>query len=35
MPQDVFVLVEGSQVWREPRAIYVPGSTFFERGMLI
>ena len=28
------MLVKGSQVWREPRAISVPGSTFFERGIL-
>jgi hypothetical protein len=34
-PQDVFVLVKGSQVWGEPRAISVLSSTFFERGMLI
>ena len=34
-PQDVFVLVEGSQVWSEPRAISVISSTFFERDMLI
>jgi hypothetical protein len=25
----------GSQVWSEPRAISVPGSTFFEWSMLI
>ena len=29
------VLVKGSQVWREPRAISVPGSKFLEWGMLI
>ena len=29
------VLVNGSQVWSEPRAISVPGSKFFELGMLI
>ena len=34
-PQDVFVLVEGSQVWSEPRAISVLSSAFFERSMLI
>ena len=34
-PQGVFVLVKGSQVWSEPRAISVVSSTFFERGMLI
>ena len=34
-PQDVFVLVEGSQVWSEPRAKSVLSSTFFERGILI
>ena len=34
-PQDDFVLVRGIQVWSEPRAISVPSSTFFERGMLI
>jgi hypothetical protein len=34
-PQDVFVLVKGSQVWREPRAISGPGSKFLEWGMLI
>jgi hypothetical protein len=34
MPQDVFVLVKGSQVWSEPRAISVPGSKSFEWGML-
>ena len=27
------MLVKGSQVWREPRAISVPGSYFFERGL--
>jgi hypothetical protein len=32
---DVFVLVKGSQVWSEPRAISVPDSTFFDWGMLI
>ena len=32
---DVFVLVKGSQVWSESRAISVPGSTFLEWGMLI
>ena len=35
MPQDVFVLVKGSQGWGESRAISVPGSTFFVWGMLI
>ena len=30
-----FVLVKGKQVWSEPRAISVPGSKCFERGMLI
>ena len=35
MPQDVFVLVKGSQVLGEPRAISVLSSTFFERCMLI
>ena len=34
-PQDVFVLVKGSQGWSEPRAVSVPGSKFFEWGMLI
>jgi hypothetical protein len=34
-PQDVFVLVKGSQVWSEPRAISVPGYIIFEWGMLI
>jgi hypothetical protein len=34
MPQDVFVLVKGSQVWSEPRAVFVPGSTFFEWAFL-
>jgi hypothetical protein len=29
------VLVKGSQVWNEPRAISVLSSTFFEWGMLI
>ena len=29
-----FVLVKGSQVWSEPRAISVLSSTFFERGIL-
>jgi hypothetical protein len=31
----VFVLVKGSQVWSEARAISIPGSTFFEWDMLI
>ena len=31
-PQDVFVLVKGSQVCREPWATSVPGSKFLERG---
>ena len=34
-PQDVFVLVKGSQVWSEPRAISVLGSAFFERGNVV
>jgi nicotinamide riboside kinase len=29
------VLVEGNQVWSEPRAISVVSSTFFERSMLM
>jgi hypothetical protein len=33
--QGVFVLVKGSQVWSEPRAVSVLNFTFFERGMLI
>jgi hypothetical protein len=35
MPQDVFVLVKGSQVWSEPRPISIPGSKMFEWGMLL
>ena len=34
-PQDVFVLVKGSQVWSEPRAISVLSAIIFERGMPI
>ena len=34
-PQDVFVLVEGRQVWSKPRAISVLSSAFFEQSMLI
>ena len=30
-----FVLVKGSQIWGEPRAISVLSSTFFEWGMRI
>ena len=28
------MLVKGSRVWREPRAISVPGSTFLEGSMV-
>jgi hypothetical protein len=32
--KDVFVLVKGSQVWSEPRAISVPGSAFLNGACL-